>query len=110
MDDQTVRVALERHWAASDASDFKVANETQYFADRLTLDSRVRVLLSGHEGGARRRHDGPLHRRSIACRSAGTSLTADANRMAHHALLEAAHRTFLGAPTGRTCSLRILAG
>jgi hypothetical protein len=27
MDDQTVRVALERHWDASDASDFKVEHE-----------------------------------------------------------------------------------
>ena len=27
MDDQTVRVALERHWNASDASDFKVEHE-----------------------------------------------------------------------------------
>jgi SnoaL-like domain len=27
MDDQTVRVALERHWAASDAGDFKVEHE-----------------------------------------------------------------------------------
>lgn len=43
MDDRTVRLALERHWDASDAGDFKVeheireglvANETQYFADR----------------------------------------------------------------------------
>jgi hypothetical protein len=27
MDDRTVRVALERHWDASDASDFKVEHE-----------------------------------------------------------------------------------
>jgi hypothetical protein len=27
MDDRTVRVALQRHWAASDASDFKVEHE-----------------------------------------------------------------------------------
>ena len=27
MDDRTVRAALERHWAASDASDFKVEHE-----------------------------------------------------------------------------------
>jgi SnoaL-like protein len=27
MDDQTVRVALERHWAASDANDFDVEHE-----------------------------------------------------------------------------------
>jgi hypothetical protein len=27
MDDQTVRVALERHWAASDASDFRAEHE-----------------------------------------------------------------------------------
>jgi hypothetical protein len=27
MDDQTVRAALERHWAASDANDFKVEHE-----------------------------------------------------------------------------------
>ena len=27
MDDQTVRMALERHWDASDASDFKVEHE-----------------------------------------------------------------------------------
>ncbi len=27
MDDRTVRVALERHWNASDASDFKVEHE-----------------------------------------------------------------------------------
>jgi SnoaL-like domain len=27
MDDQTVRLALERHWAASDASDFEVEHE-----------------------------------------------------------------------------------
>jgi hypothetical protein len=27
MDDQAVRVALERHWAASDASDFKAEHE-----------------------------------------------------------------------------------
>ena len=27
MDDQTVRAALERHWDASDASDFKVEHE-----------------------------------------------------------------------------------
>ena len=27
MDDRTVRVALERHWAASDASDFKAEHE-----------------------------------------------------------------------------------
>src|SRR5215213_3950754 len=27
MDDRTVRVALERHWAASDASDFKIEHE-----------------------------------------------------------------------------------
>src|ERR1700704_2368177 len=27
MDDQTARVALERHWDASDASDFKVEHE-----------------------------------------------------------------------------------
>jgi hypothetical protein len=27
MDDRTVRVALERHWAASDASDFEVEHE-----------------------------------------------------------------------------------
>jgi ketosteroid isomerase-like protein len=27
MDDQTVRGALDRHWAASDASDFKVEHE-----------------------------------------------------------------------------------
>jgi hypothetical protein len=27
MDDRTVRVALERHWAASDANDFKVEHE-----------------------------------------------------------------------------------
>ena len=27
MDDQTIRAALERHWAASDASDFAVEHE-----------------------------------------------------------------------------------
>jgi len=27
MDDRTVRLALERHWAASDASDFQVEHE-----------------------------------------------------------------------------------
>jgi hypothetical protein len=27
MDDRAVRLALERHWAASDASDFKVEHE-----------------------------------------------------------------------------------
>ena len=27
MDDQTIRAALERHWAASDASDFEVEHE-----------------------------------------------------------------------------------
>ena len=27
MDDQTVRVALERHWDASDANDFKAEHE-----------------------------------------------------------------------------------
>jgi hypothetical protein len=27
MDDRTVRAALERHWDASDASDFKVEHE-----------------------------------------------------------------------------------
>lgn len=36
MDDQTVRVALERHWDASDASDFKV--EQEIYRDDAVLD------------------------------------------------------------------------
>src|SRR5258707_1608744 len=36
MDDRTVRVALERHWDASDASDFKVEHEIYH--DDAVLD------------------------------------------------------------------------
>src|SRR5690349_7659000 len=36
MDDPTVRVALERHWAASDASDFNVEHEI--YRDDAVLD------------------------------------------------------------------------
>jgi hypothetical protein len=36
MDDQTVRVALERHWDASDVSDFKVEHEI--YRDDAVLD------------------------------------------------------------------------
>src|SRR5437762_12264190 len=36
MDDRTVRVALERHWDASDASDFKVEHEI--YRDDAVLD------------------------------------------------------------------------
>ena len=36
MDDRTVRVALERHWSASDASDFKVEHEI--YRDDAVLD------------------------------------------------------------------------
>src|SRR6201991_2775083 len=44
MDDQTVRAALERHWAASDASDFEV--EHDIYRDDAVLDypqSRERI-------------------------------------------------------------------
>ncbi len=36
MDDQSVRAALERHWAASDANDFKVEHEI--YRDDAVLD------------------------------------------------------------------------
>ena len=41
MDDRTVRVALERHWAASDANDFNVEHEIY------REDAAVGELMSG---------------------------------------------------------------
>ena len=41
MDDRTVRLALQRHWDASDANDFDVEHEI--YREDAVLDSELRV-------------------------------------------------------------------
>ena len=48
MDDRTVRLALERHWSASDAGDFDVEHEIE--ARALARASR-RASLNGPRAG-----------------------------------------------------------
>ena len=59
MDDQTVRVARERHWDASDASDFEVEHEIYREGERIrgrhyihASSQTRRVLRSGELSAA----------------------------------------------------------
>ena len=72
MDDQTVRVALERHWDASDANDFKTEHEI--YDDGAVLDYRQSgELIRGRDNIQQSRSIQPNKKRFPVRRIIGSS-------------------------------------
>ena len=72
MDDRTVRLALERHWDASDANDFEVEHEIYREDASLT----IRNPASGSAAGATSKRAGPSSRTRSVLRSGELSAAA----------------------------------
>ena len=72
MDDRTVRAALQRHWDASDASDFKVEHEI-YREDAVLI---IRNRASGSAAGTTFKRADPSSQARSVLRSGELSAAA----------------------------------
>ena len=89
MDDRTVRVALERHWDASDASDFKDEHEI-YRVDAVLV---IRNRASGSAAGTTFKRVGSSSRTRSVLRSGELSAAAISGSLNSYLSMTAYHLT-----------------